>query len=110
VHAEPEMKDLIIIAVPELKAYWEDVAYILDYKTPAIDAIKEKYHADPNKCCRELLRDWLEANRGAEKKTWFTLLNSIGADKDFTKAIEVILEELEKNVVKCHVPSPPINS
>jgi len=55
-HAEPKMKDLIIIAVPKLKAYWKSVAYILEYDTSAIDAIKEQHHTDPHNCCQELLR------------------------------------------------------
>jgi len=90
------MRDLIIIAIPLLKAYWEDVAYILDYDTSAIDAIKKQHHTDPNNCCRELLKDWLEVSRGADEKTWLTLLNSIGEKRDLTRTIELILEGLEE--------------
>jgi len=94
-HAEPKMKDIILIALRQLEAYWESIAYILDYDTPAIDAIKEQHHADPHNCCQELLRNWLEVKHSADKKTWFTLLDSIGEDEHFTRSIEVILEKLE---------------
>ena len=98
-HSEPEMKDLIIIVIPLLKAEWEDVAFILNYKTPSIDSIKESHHNDPKKCCRELFKNWLETNHGVSPKTWGTLLNTIAECGDFTKTAEDILEQLEKKFI-----------
>ena len=93
------MKDLINIAIPQLKADWEDVAYNLDYDTTEINGIKASQQKDPKNCCRELLKDWLETNRGVSPKNWFTLLNSIAENKDFTMTVENILKQLEKKVV-----------
>ena len=98
-HSEPEMKDLIIIVIPLLKAEWEDVAFILNYKTPSIDGIKESNRNDPKKCCRELFKNWLETNHGVSPKTWGTLLNTIAESGDFTKTAEDILEQLEKKFI-----------
>ena len=93
------MKDLIINVIPLLKAEWEDVAFILDYKAAAINSIKQSHHNDPKKCCRELFMDWLETKHGVSPKNWGTLLNTIAESDDFTKTVEDILEQLEKKVV-----------
>ena len=57
-HLEPEMKDLNTIVIPKIQAYWEDFAYALRYKIHTVQAIQEKYHEDPKKCCKGLLLDW----------------------------------------------------
>ena len=98
-HLEPEMRDLIIIVIPLLKAEWEDVAFILNYKTASVNSIKESHRNDPKKCCRGLFMDWLETNHGVSPKTWGTLLNTIAESGDFTKTTEDILEQLEKKFV-----------
>ena len=93
------MKDLIIIVIPLLKAEWEDVAYILNYKTVTINSIKQSHHSDPKKCCRKLFTDWLETNHGVSPKTWGTLLNTIAESEEFTKTAEDILKQLEKKFI-----------
>ena len=98
-HSEPKMKDLIIIVIPLLKAEWEDVAFLLNYKTHLVNSIKQFYRNDPRKCCRELFIDWLETNHGVSPKTWSTLLNTIAESEDFTKTVEQILEQLEKKLI-----------
>ena len=98
-HTEPEMRDLIIIVIPLLKAEWEDVAFILNYKAATISSIKQYHHNDPKKCCRELFTDWLETNHGVSPKNWGTLLNTIAESEDFTKTAEDILEQLEKKFI-----------
>ena len=91
------MKDLIIIGlIPLLAAKWETVAYILDYDTPKINNIKRSKHEDPENCCQELLRDWVEEKHDDAPKTWFTLLNTIAEDETFTRAIDNVLKKLEK--------------
>lgn len=98
IHAEPEMRDLIIV-IPLLAAKWEDAAYLLGFETPAIESIKELHRGNPNNCCREMLKDWLEANQGVSPKTWSTLLNSVAEHKDLTKAVEDIQEKLKNKYI-----------
>ena len=50
------MGDLITIVIPKIKAYWEDVAYLLQFKIIDVDAIKEKHNDDPKKCCQQLFK------------------------------------------------------
>ena len=96
-HTEPKVKDLFIMGVvSQLAAKWETVAYILDYDTPKIDNIKTSKRENPEKCCQELLRDWVEDKHDDNLKTWFLLLNTIAEDETFPRFIEKILEKLEK--------------
>ena len=81
--------------VSRLAAKWENVAYLLEYETPKINTIK-KSKDDPEDCCQELLRDWVEDKHDDAPKTWFTLLNTIAENETFTRSIEKILEKLEK--------------
>ena len=91
------MKDLLVMGVvSQLAAEWETVAYLLEYDTPKIDNIKTLKRENPEKCCRELLRDWVEDKPDDAPKTWFTLLNTIAEYETFTRSIEKILENLEK--------------
>ena len=92
------MWDIINIVIPLLSAEWEDVAYILHYDSPTINEIKELHQRVPRKCCRELFKDWLETNHGIKPKTWFTLLNTIAENENFTKTTEDMLEKLENKI------------
>lgn len=94
------MKDLIKIRlIPLLAAKWETVAYILDYDTPKINNIKKLKREDPENCCQELLRDWIEEKYDGAPKTWFTLLNTIAEDETYTRTIENVLKTLEEKYV-----------
>ena len=90
------MADLLVIVIPLIQAEWEDVAYILRYEIPIVDAIIEQHNNNPFKCCREVLKDWLRSNRGVSPKTWSTLLNLIGKLPNLAAAKEEIISELEK--------------
>ena len=90
------MRDLIINVIPLLEADWEDVAYLLHYNDTKIKSIKALHNGDPHKCCRELLKDWLETSRGVSPKHWGVLLNSIAESENFTKKAEDIIEYLKK--------------
>ena len=93
------MKDLIIIElIPLLAAKWNTVAYLSDYDTPKIDTIKAS-KGDPENCCQELLRDWVEDKHDDAPKTWFTLLNIIAEGGTFTRSIENVLKKLEEKYV-----------
>ena len=93
------MSDLMTIAIPLLKAEWDNIAYILDIDDSTINSIKRSHPEDLKRCCREMLADWLKNDSEDAPKTWFTLLNTIAEDKDFTKATEDILKKLEKKFV-----------
>ena len=95
------MSDLMTIAVPILKAEWDNIAYILDIDDSTIDSIKRSHPRpeDLGRCCRDMLADWLRNDSEGAPKTWFTLLNTIAEAKDFTKATEDILKKLEKKFV-----------
>ena len=95
-HIDPKVKDLLIMGVvSQLAAKWKTVAYLLDYDTSKINIIKASKD-DPENCCQELLRDWVEDKNDDAPKTWFTLLNTIAEDDTFTRCIGKILEKLEK--------------
>ncbi|XP_065892496.1 uncharacterized protein [Dysidea avara] len=87
---EPEMGDLITIVIPKIKAYWEDVAFVLRFKIIDVDAIKAKHNDDPKKCCQQLFKDWLSTNKGVTPKTWPTLLAKLGKVEYLVAVIEEI--------------------
>ena len=88
------MDDLISIVIPRINADWEDVAYALHYKIPAVKSIKTKHNNDPKKCCKELLTDWLITNNGVGPKVWSTLLDKLEKVEELTAAREEIRKEL----------------
>ena len=51
------MAELLTIVIPLIQAEWEDVAFILRFDIPMVDAIGAKHNNDPRKCCREVLKD-----------------------------------------------------
>ena len=91
------MADLLVIVIPLIQAEWEDVAYVLRYNIPMVDAISEKHNNNPFKCCRELLKDWLKSDRGLSPKNWHTLLNTIGLLPNLAAAKENIISKLEQH-------------
>ena len=93
---EPEMADINNIVIPRIKAEWEDVAYALRYKIVIVNAIKEKHHDNPKKCCRELFIDWLSTSHGVSPKTWSTLLDKLKEVDDLSAAIKEIINEVDK--------------
>ena len=67
------------IVIPKIMNQWEYIAEALYYDLPVIEAIKKKGKEDPKECCRELFKDWLTTNNGAEAgpKVWSTLLDAL---------------------------------
>ena len=84
------MGDLITIVIPNIKAHWEEVAYVLRFKIIDVNAIKEKHKDDPKKCCQQLFIDWLSTNKGVTPKTWPTLLAKLGKVENLVAVIEEI--------------------
>ena len=95
------MGDLITIVIPNIQAEWEEVAFVLRFKIPEVNTIKQKCKEDPRKCCRELFIEWLQADRGIGPKTWATLLDNLKEIPQLaavTKEIELKLFKLSRNV------------
>ena len=42
-----------------------------------LDIIRDKYHGDPEVCCREMFQYWLKGN-GVKPQTWHKLVELIG--------------------------------
>ena len=92
---EPQMGFLNIFVIPVAAAYWESIAYSLDYDVPAVDAIRQN-HRNVEGCCRKLFEDWLTTGHGVEPKTWSKLLHQLRKDKNLTSVTEVIEENLKQ--------------
>lgn len=86
------MQDLLKIVIPRINAEWENVAYALCYSIPNVKTISRKHKDDPEKCCKELLTDWLTTNNGARPKTWSTLFDKLNEVSELTAAREEIIE------------------
>ena len=88
------------IAIPLLKAQWDNIAYMLDIDDSTINSIKRSYPAeDLIRCCRDMLTHWLGNDSEDAPSTWFTLLNTIAENTDFTRTTENILKKLERKFV-----------
>ena len=100
---EPKMFDLSKIVIPKIMNRWEYIADALYYDLPVIETIKEKKRGDPKECCRELFRNWLITNNGADAgpKVWSTLIDRLKqVDEiatDITKDIVVEVKRLNKD-------------
>ena len=88
------MLHLIKSVVPIIAVEWEDVAYALDYDIHVVDYIKRRHH-EVEKCCRELMKDWLTTNNGAKPKLWSTLLAKVGEVDKLTTKTKQIIKDLE---------------
>ena len=90
------MGELNRIVIPKIQAEWEDVAYALLYDITTVNGIREKYPANPRKCCKELLKDWLSTDHGAHPKTWSTLLDKLNEVDELAAANNEIMDEFKK--------------
>ena len=86
------MKQLHEHVIPNVAAHWRKVAEFLEFKTPAIDLVEEKYRS-----CEEIFRKWLKtADCGVGPKTWSTLIESLKGIKRFKSVAEELHHELNK--------------
>ena len=89
---EPKMSQLYKIVVPKIMAHWEKVAYISFHcDISKVDGIKAKEKGDPEKCCLELIKHWMQTEKS---KTWETLLKQLGEVDELTADVEKIVEQL----------------
>jgi len=89
------MKQLLNIVYHKVAAYWDKLAYNLNFSIYEVDIIRKKYKNDPLDCCFCLLEEWLCTDHG-EPKTWTVLLAAVRK----TKQLYVIAMEIEDNVIK----------
>ena len=72
------------------------MAIYLGYEVEYEQLIKERCHHDPERCCLDLLEDWLSSNRGVSPKSWSRLIEALKEIKSLTATTGKIIEDLEK--------------
>ena len=90
------MRLLHEIVIPRIATDWSMVADYLEYEVEYKQVIKEKCHNDPERCCVELLEDWLSSDRGISPKSWSRLIEALKGIKSLTAATEMIMQDLTK--------------
>ena len=70
------MRELQLYVVPEVKEYWEKLAYAMEYDTPEVIAIRNDGKDSDDRCIK-LFEDWLDSSHGCTPKTWGKLLERI---------------------------------
>ena len=103
---KPDMWNLIKIVIPRVQAYWEDLAYAMQYDVNSVKTIRENCH-DCEKCCRRLFEDWITTSHGIAPKTWLTLLERMKEVDSLISVSEDIEKELssvfKKSPAKCYI-------
>ena len=90
------MRLLHEIVVPRIAADWSIVADYLGYEVEYKRLIKENCRDNAQRCCVELLEDWLSSDRGVSPKSWSTLIEALKEIKSITATTEKIIKDLEK--------------
>ena len=88
------MRLLHEIVIPRIAAKWDVVAIYLMYEVEYKQLIKERCHHDPERCCLELLQDWLCSDRGVTPKSWSKLIEVLREIKSLKGATAKIVEDL----------------
>ena len=88
------MCDLKNFVIPNVAAKWEDVAVALCFSKSEVEYIERIHGRAEQRCCRELFKDWLTTNNGAEPKTWKTLLDALNSIENFTPVAQEITDKL----------------
>ena len=88
------MRLLHEIVVPRIATDWSIVADYLEYEVEYKQVIKERCHYDPERCCVELLEDWLSSDRGVSPKSWSRLVEALKGIKSLTATTEKIIQDL----------------
>jgi len=77
----------VLKALEDCKALWEDIGTALHIKVSKLDEIKAAHPADPNKCLRATMSEWLQKNYKTEKfgdPSWRLLVKAV---RDFNKGV-----------------------
>ena len=95
------MWDLISIVTPKVKAYWQNLAYSMDYSVYDVKAW-ESDGKDSSEQCKKLFETWLTGESSCTPKTWKTLLKRIKAVGALSAAaidIENVLSDKNKHCI-----------
>ena len=93
------MRELTIIVIPRVKAYWRDLAYCMEYSIVEVDGF-DRDGRNLHECCEKLFKNWLETGHGPTPKTYQTLLKYIKDVDYLNSASEEINAELTKGKEK----------
>ena len=88
------MRLLHEIVVPRIAANWSIVADYLEYEVEYKQLIRENCRDNPQRCCVQLLEDWLSSNRGVSPKSWSKLIEILRKIKILIATTEKIVEDL----------------
>ena len=88
------MRLLHEIVVPRIAADWSMVADYLEYELEYKRLIREKCRDNPQKCCVELLEDWLTSSRGVSPKSWSKLIEVLREITSLKATTEKIVKDL----------------
>ena len=92
---ELDMKRLANVVLPKIAADWELVAINLEFEISTIRIIQQRGRDNPEKCCLEMLTEWVTTDHGVGPKTWDTLLHTLKEIKKLTNAYNEIEKELK---------------
>jgi len=95
-HKGPAMRLLHEIVIPRIAANWGKVADYLEYEVEDKKLISKKCCNNSERCCVELLEDWLSSDRGVSPKSWSKLIEVLKQIKNLTAITEEIIRDLEK--------------
>ena len=84
------MRDIVKFVIPNVKASWKDIAYILKYDIQVVKAIGQNHQNDVKECCQELFEDWLTTEHGVKPKTWSTMLTHLKEVEELSSVVETI--------------------
>ena len=88
------MRLLHEIVVPRIAADWSMVADYLGYELEYKRLIGVNCRDNAQRCCVELLEDWLSSNRGVSPKSWSKLIEVLRGIKSLKATTEKIVEDL----------------
>ena len=88
------MRLLHEIVVPRIAADWSIVADYLEYELEYKRLIRENCRDNAQRCCVELLEDWLTSNRGVFPKSCSKLIEVLREIKSLKATTEKIVEDL----------------
>ena len=88
------MRLLHEIVIPRIAADWSMVADYLEYELEYKRLIRENCRDNAQRCCVELLEDWLTSNRGVSPKSWSKLIEVLREIKSLKATTEKIVEDL----------------
>ena len=92
------MGDIVMFVIPNVKASWKDIAYVLKYDIQVVKAIGHNHQNDVKECCQELFEDWLTTEHGVKPKTWSTLLTHLKKLEELAAGVETIEEKLKQQL------------